>query len=205
MQHTTENNTQTRRISVLLIGPGGVGKTAYARLLQTGGFKPSKEPTENAVSYTLTPWKVTGGHGHVEFTLREINSLPQDRLDKTIEGAEGVIAMYDLQQEEKTAADVEQMYHILTGKAKSDMPIALCGNKTDLVTFRDPGREEDASSSASPTIDPIATYRILQHWKEHISPHTSHYYISAKSSYQLEKPLLHIASCVLNDPALGLE
>lgn len=179
-------------LDILMIGPSGAGKTSFARRLQTGEFGGNHEPTENCVAYTLPSWKTQRPSGEdgpqIEFTLYEVNSLPQDRLAEICKKVVGVIVMFDLQDGGSLLA-AQQIYRDLASDLCQDLPVALCGNKCDM-----PWR-------SIPSVE-IAT-ELHSVWKPQINAKTQYYDISALSCYQFDKPFMHIAVEALEE--LGLK
>ena len=154
---------------VLLVGKGGVGKTAFIERRLSGEFIAEYKPN---LGTTITFLSFNTNYGPITLNIWDCagqTGLPDEYYD--IDG-DGAIVMFDV----TSSSSFQQIPYWLDKVRKflPEVPLVLCGNKVDLKD-----REVFASQIKTFTNSPEQDGNI-----------TYYYDISAKSNYQFDKPFL---------------
>jgi len=153
--------------NIMIVGDGGVGKTAFAKRFNTGHFVRQYIATQgiDVIKSGLDSDKfnIIDTSGQEKFS-----DIPLNRLQ-----IHGVIIMFDVTSK-ITYKNVPFWYEKVTNMFGS-IPIVLCGNKVDSQYRKVKARMIDL------------------HWKYGIK----YYDVSAKSCYNYEKPFMTILDQLL--------
>lgn len=175
------------KITVVLIGDGGVGKTAFCKSVTGHGeFDKKYVPTMGMETYSIK----TGNHFHenasngelvnIEFSLRD--TCGQEKFgslrDAYYDGADAAILVFDVTAR-VTYKNVPAWYKDFT-KVCPKAVVVLVGNKVDYKDRKVKPRD------------------IGFHRKKSLQ----YYELSVKTSYNLAKPIMYIARKCLNEPEL---
>jgi len=149
-------------INILLTGGVGVGKTAFLERIMSGKFVETYIPTHHDTKYD-TLYNTNVGMIEVAFTEAPENSWKTKTSDD-FQGFDGFIYMMDV-----TNPDSFNSLNEFVEKVPPQTPIVCCGNKFDL-------RHRVSARSI---------YTLLHN-------RFTFFYVSAKSLYDFEKPVLTI-------------
>lgn len=166
---------QPNRFKIVLVGDAKVGKTTFVNRHLTGDFK---EDYDKTLGVDIHPLRFGTTYGNVIFDIWDVG---QEGLhDAYYTQANAVILFFDVQN--KKSYDNLGSWLEAVKRVAGDIPAVVCGNKTDL-----PDRV-------------VSPKKITFHRKNN----AMYYDISAKSNYNYEKPFLHLARQLLNQPNLEL-
>ena len=167
------------QFKVLLVGDGGVGKTAFVMRHLTGEFLKKWEPT---VGVNVHPMTFETTRGKLAFMVWD--TAGQEKFgglrDGYYVGAHAAIIMFDVTSR-ITYQNVPNWHRDIV-RVAGNIPIVLCGNKVDC-------KERKVKAKA-----------IVFHRKKHLQ----YYEISAKANLNFEKPFAWIARQLLGDANLDL-
>ena len=169
---------ETRQFTVLLVGDGGVGKTAFMKRLINGNFEKRYLPTMglDQVSYTINTTT-----GPIEFTVRDMAgqekfSISPHLLPSHYEGVDATIFMFDVTSK-LTYKSVNYWRNKVTSHLPN-VPTITVGNKTDVTNRKVHSDQIDSS--------------LVQYYVE----------ISTKSCTNYEQVFLHLARQLTGDNQL---
>lgn len=153
---------------IVLVGSGGVGKSAYVKRLRTGEFEKRYIATQGV---DVSPLTFQTNYGPVIFKIWDCAG--QEKFgglrDGYYQGAQGAIVMFDLTSR-VTLSNVPN-WMLSVGKVASDIPVIICGSKADI-----PDRK--------------VTHNDI---RELLPADAKYYDISARCNYNFEKPFLDLA------------
>lgn len=159
------------RFKLLVVGEGGVGKTAFIKRHLTGEFAKSYVAT---MGVEVNPLPFRTSLGQVVFNIWDCAG--QEKFSGLgtgyYKGANAAIIMFDVTSR-ISYKSVPHWYNSVRAVCP-DIPIVLCGNKVDRK---------------------VKPSEIQFHRKKQIQ----YYDISAKSSYNFEKPFLYIARKLVDE------
>jgi GTP-binding nuclear protein Ran len=162
---------------LLLVGDGGVGKTAFVKRHLTGDFEKRYIAT---VGVDVHPLTFVTSRGKIGFYCWD--TAGQERFGGLRDGyyiqADCGIIMFEVTSRQ-TYRNVPNWYRDIT-RVCDNIPIVLVGNKVDA-----PDRQ-------------VKPKQIVFHRRRGLQ----YYDISAKSNYNFEKPFLWLARRLANDPGL---
>jgi len=115
-------------VNVLFLGDANVGKTTYINRMQTGDYTKMHIPTCNYVKSVFNQYT---NKGEIQFVNLEIKDDDISKIDIILNG---VIILYDITNKE-SFNNVYDKWLPLAKKLNSDIPIIICGNKSELKTF----------------------------------------------------------------------
>ena len=156
---------QVQRFKIVIVGDGGVGKTTFINRHLIGDFSPKYVPT---MGVDVHPLLFHTNYGTIVFDCWDIAG--QERFggssDEYYASSKGLILMFDVTSKLSYGHLGEWYDSVL-----DDIPLVVCGNKVDMEG------------------------RVVKH-KDitfHVTHKCQYYDISAKSSYNYEKPFLWLA------------
>ncbi|GAB1212977.1 hypothetical protein ATERTT37_002126 [Aspergillus terreus] len=114
---------------VLVLGDGGVGKTTFIH--QYYSNNPHYTPTISILFSDAIATRIIVFQ-ELSSTLQPFEDYNASSLGNYIDGA---ILMFDVTRPE-TYYHIEQWYEVLAHLARRELPLVLCGNKTDLTYER---------------------------------------------------------------------
>ena len=165
------------KFKVVLIGDGGVGKTTFINRHRTGEFTTKYSPTMGVEVSVLNFYTNIG-----EVVLNIWDCAGQEKYgglrDGYYIGADATIIMCDVTSK-VTCRSIHNWYKDLS-KVKDDIPIVLCGNKSDCKDRK------------------VSTEDMLLYKKHDMT----YYDISAKSNYNFEKPFLSLIRQLLKNDTI---
>jgi GTP-binding nuclear protein Ran len=169
--------SQKRTFKIILVGDGGVGKTALIRRHQTGEFREDYIAT---MGVEVHPLEFKTSEGSVTLNIWDCAGKEEFRgLEKGYyTGADGAILMFDV-EEPDTYGHIPYWYKNVKEMARN-APMVLCGNKVD---------------SRNRRVKPSGI-------KFHKRYAMQYYDISARSNYNFEKPFLFLIREMMNKPDL---
>jgi GTP-binding nuclear protein Ran len=163
---------------LVLVGDGGVGKTAFVKRHQTGEFEKKYIPTMG-VSVSELSFETT--HGRLTYSIWD--TAGQERFGGLREGyyleAQCAIIFFDVTSA-ATYRNVGTWHRDLT-RVCPGIPIVLVGNKIDVCDRKVPAK------------------RVTFHKKNGMR----YFEMSAKSNYHIEMPFLSLARQLSGDPTLA--
>ena len=172
------------KINVVLIGDGGVGKTAYCKRWTDGSFSSKYEPSTSVQEYKFEQHfgETKQNHRIVEFTLRD--TCGQEKFgvlrDACYKDADAIIIMFDVTAR-VTYNNVPTWYKDVERVCPKAI-VVLVGNKDDVKDRKVKPRD------------------IVFHRKKSLN----YYDISVKNNHNVEKPLSYIARRHFKDSNLRL-
>jgi GTP-binding nuclear protein Ran len=187
VQATTKNITTSSSSSssssshytfkVVLVGDAGVGKTALIKRHQTGDFVKKYTPTKGVESNTLSFYTTAG-----EVRLNILDTAGQEKytnsIDMCYKTADAAIIMFDVTSK-VTYLSAMEWYKETVNKC-ADIPTMLVGNKVDCKGRKVKPKDIDTSVFGVVYCD-----------------------ISAKSTYNFEKPFLYLIRQLMNDHSIS--
>lgn len=181
MSQATERKVNAH-LTIVLLGDGGVGKTAWCERLCKGDFVKKYDPTRAMQTHSVTLCHSSAKHHLIEYTLRD--TCGQEKFGATREacyqGADAAILMFDVTSR-VTYKNVSTWYKDFRRVCPQAI-VLLVGNKNDCKD------------------------RVVQ--PRHITFHRKHnlqyYDVSTKTNHNLEKPLLSIARQHFKEPDVVL-
>ena len=163
---------------IVLLGDGGVGKSAYIGRLLTGEFTKNYVATLGVEVHPLTFYT---NRGKVIFNLWDTagqekfsNNLTITR--NSLEDADGIIVMFDVTS--KLSYKSVEKWVQLARSIAPNAPIVLCGNKVDIADRK------------------IKARNITAHRKLNLSKYID---LSARSCFNFEAPFKHFLRCFHGD------
>jgi GTP-binding nuclear protein Ran len=171
------NQQNTPRFKLILVGDGGVGKTTFVKRHKDGEFEKRYIATLGVEVHPLTFWTNLGAITYDCWDTAGQEKFGGLRDGYYIQGQCAVI-MFDVTSR-VTYKNVPNWHRDLVRVCET-IPIVLCGNKVDVKD-----RKVKAKS-------------IVFHRKKNLQ----YYDISAKSNYNFEKPFLWLARKLTGDPQL---
>jgi len=154
--------------NIVVVGNGGVGKTAFIKRHRTGEFEKRYIPTNGVgINNLLFHTSV----GKVEFTIWDcagqemVSGLPFDKYDNI----SGAIVMFDTNSL-VSYNSVSYWCDTVKSQTRPNIPLVICGSKVDCM-----------SRSVSQSDIGVFTKKKIQY-----------YDISAKSNMNFEKPFLYL-------------
>lgn len=164
---------------IALVGDGGVGKTTFMQRNIVGGFTERYNPTIGVEVSSIT--FNTSDTSTITFDVWDLAGEEQfsGLRDGYTFGSHGLIFMFDTQSR---ASYKNISYHVktVTSVCGNDVPMVLCGNKVDI-----------AERKVKPM--DVVVHRKLK---------CDYYDVSAKSSYNIQRPFLSLARRLLGEPDL---
>ncbi len=162
------NTIMALNYKIILVGDGGVGKSVFIKRADTGEFRQKYIPTQGVDVSVL---RYPTNYGTVTFKIWDCAG--QEKFgglrDGYYIGADGAIVMFDLTSRITYKNSKNWINDVK--KTCPDIPIVVCGNKTDIPDKKVNGR-----------IDAIDIPNVIKY-----------YSVSAKSNYNFEKPWLALA------------
>lgn len=173
------STTLPRCFKILVVGDGGVGKTAFIRRHRTGVFESNYLATTGV---EVSPLLFYTSAGKTTFNVWDLAGQVKfgGPRDEYYIGAHAAIVMFDVTGKctyKSVATWVADIRRVV-----GDIPIVLCGNKVDC-------RDRKVTPSD------ITIHRMLN---------IQYYDISAKSNYNFEKPFLYLLRRLIGDSNLQL-
>jgi GTP-binding nuclear protein Ran len=180
-------SSSSQRFKVVVLGDGGVGKTAFLKRHRTGEFEKRYIAT---MGVEVNPQPV-----HTSRGVRVLNTWDtagQERFSGLGEGyvigAQAAIIMCDLTS--SITFKSIPYYLEMVRKECGDVPIVLCGNKVDCKERR---------------LTPKVITAFLESTRVKYPGLRFQYYdVSAKSNYNFEKPFLYLLRQLLGDETLTM-
>lgn len=177
---SSSSSSSCPTFKVSLIGAENVGKTAFLKRWETGGFEKDYLPTTKA---SVVPLDFSTNKGEIRLDVWDCAGNPKlaGSEDEYWTNSQAIFLMFDL----TSAASFENMKKKF-GEANwllehSNPAMVLCGNKSDLKK-----REITASQ--------------IVNWKSENG--LDYYDISAKSNYNFERPWLNLLRKLTKDSSL---
>lgn len=164
---------QIQSFKLILVGDGGVGKTAFIKRHLTGEFEKSYKAT---IGVEVHPMTFYSNYGPINFNVWDTaGQVGNDSLrDGYYIGSDCAIIMFDVTSR-NTYRNVPK-WHRDIFRVCEDLPIVLIGNKVDLKDRK------------------VKSKHILYHRR-----HNFQYFdISARTNYQFEKPFVYLARRLTN-------
>ena len=121
-----------KEYKIVLLGDGGVGKTSLIRRKKTGYFdEGTYEPTFGAEVHTID---FESSCGTIKFHCWDTSGQEKvgELRDGYYDGADGAIIMFDLTSRTTYTSKDEWIHDLF--RVSGDLPIAIVGNKADLVS-----------------------------------------------------------------------
>jgi GTP-binding nuclear protein Ran len=164
-----------KSFNVIILGDGGVGKTAFLTRHLTGDFEQQYNPT---IEEKYIPLKFKTNIGDIQFNCCDTNGqgVYNDLNVDCYKNAQAAIIMFDVTSR-LTYKNVEEYYNRIVNHCAKNIPIILCGNKVDC---------QDRKVKPSQI-------------KFHIKKNINYYDVSSKSNYNFEKPFLDILRSLSNN------
>ncbi|KAL3745077.1 hypothetical protein ACJRO7_014223 [Eucalyptus globulus] len=163
------------RFKLLIVGDKGTGKTTFLKRLIPEEFEEKYEPTTDVEPHSLN-FSTNRGGGTIWFDC--LDTPGQVLRDGYYIPGQCAIIMFDVTAR-STYKNVPGWHSDLC-RACENIPIVLCGNKVDVQNRQVQARQ-------------------VTFWRK---KNLQYYEISAKSKYNLEKPLLYLARKLTGDPNL---
>ena len=110
---------------IMLVGDGGVGKTAFIRRYITGNFEKKYEPTDET---EVVPVHFETSKGHIIFDVLDTSGIQPNDYFKEVQAA---IIMFSLTS--RISYNNVPIWYSLIRDVFPDIPVVLCGNKADVV------------------------------------------------------------------------
>lgn len=165
---TSISSNSDKRFKLIVVGDGGVGKSAFIKRHRTGEFEKRYIAT---MGVEVNPLLFHTNQGNIIFNVWDCAG--QEKYsglgDGYYIGAQAAIIMFDLTSS-ISYKSVPGFYNDIR-RICPDIPIVLCGNKVDCKQRK------------------VKPAEIQFHRKKEIQ----YYDISAKSNYNFEKPFLYLA------------
>ena len=167
-----------RRFKILVVGPAGVGKTAFVHRHRTGAFDKAYIAT---MGVEVVPLSFYTTKGLVELMMWDCAGKAEyaGLGDYYWNGADGAILMFDVSGL-PTYRQIPALHRAMM-EHNPDLPVVLCGNKVDC-------RDRQVKPE-------MITY--------HRRAGLQYYDISARSCYNFEKPILYLLRKLMGDPELA--
>ncbi len=152
---------------IVVVGDGGVGKSAFLKRHRTGDFENKYIAT---MGVDVMPLTFNTNYGLIIFKMWDCAGLEKfgGLKQEYYQGADGAIVMFDLGSR-ITCRNVSAWIHSVR-EVVPNIPVIICGNKCDLRDRKVTGRIEAQDLS-----------------------NVVYYEISARSNYNFEKPFLQLA------------
>jgi GTP-binding nuclear protein Ran len=170
-------NDDVPKFKCVLVGDGGIGKTAFAKRHTTGEFQKKYVATMGCEVYPLTFYTT---RGRLMFIVWD--TAGQEKFGGLRDGyyiqAHCAMIFFDVTSR-ITLKNVPTWHRSLTG-VTDKIPIVLIGNKVDVKDRK---------------IQPKGV-------KFHRTHNLQYYEISARSNFNVEKPFLYLARKLVGDPHL---
>ncbi len=180
MQQQRDNHYPS--FKTLLVGDAGVGKTTFLNRHLTGAFDSGHVPTSLSLSVAVHPLKFHTSFGPICFSVWD--TAGQEMFGGLRDGyyiqGQAAIIMFDVTSH-FTYRSVPNWHRDIV-RVCENVPVVLVGNKVDSKDRR---------------VKPRA---ITYHRRKNLK----YYEISTKFNYNLEKPFLHLARMLTNQPGLVL-
>lgn len=160
---------------VVIVGDSGCGKTSFVKRHLTGNFNIKPLPTVSVEVHPLL-FHTTEGTIHLNTWDCSGNEKSDGFRDGYYIGAEAVIVMFDVTNQ-KSFESVEKWVLDVFRVIPINIPIALCGNKVDVM-------------------DRVVKAEQIQPYIEKFGFH--YFDVSAKSNYNYEKPFLYLLRKLTN-------
>lgn len=159
--------------SILLVGAAGVGKTAFVKRHITGEFIKEYQPTTGA---TVETTSYQTNHGKVTLHFWEVpDTFSNSMRDKCYAGSDAAIIMYSVTSQQ--SYDAIEGYEASIRNICGDIPIVIVGTHCD-----------ELHRAVAPK--DVTIHRVLD---------LPYFEISAKSSYNIEKPIMTMLQCATDD------
>ena len=171
------STTQTTAYKILLVGEGGVGKTAFIKRCKKNYFEQAYKPTLGA---HVSPIISGSGSSDETFHMWDIAGQIIAPGDHLYAKADAAIIMYDVTS--KLTFKSLQKWRSRIEKTCGDIPIITLGNKVDC--------------EKTPA---VVRRRMSENADEIREFHLPHYDISVKDDYNLDKPFLELRRMLLNE------
>ena len=166
------------QFKLVLVGDGGTGKMTCMKRHMTGEFEKKHVAT---LGVEVHPLVFHTNRGQIKFTVWD--TAGQEKFGGLRDGyyiqAQCAIIMFDITSR-VTYKNVPNWHRDLVLRACENIPVVLCGNKVDIKD-----RKVKAKS-------------VVFHRKKNLQNDD----ISAKSSYNFERPFLCLARKLIRDPNL---
>jgi GTP-binding nuclear protein Ran len=173
MAHQNQNqNSRMSTFKIVVIGPSQAGKTTYLTRLRTGEFQTTHQPT---LGVDVHPYRVTTTHGPVCVNFWDCAGAPEFTSlgSGYYNVAHGALVVVDLNQPnvvESIISWIDQFHQVCP-----ESPIVVVGTKQDL-------------HNEGPNLIHLATWLHSGPFERGIR----YYSVSARSNYNLEKPLVEL-------------
>lgn len=167
------NIPKVPKIKVVVVGDGGVGKTAFIRRHLTGEFEKRYISTKGV---EVIPIAFNTNKGPVILNVWDCGDIH----DSYFEGAQAFIIMFDMTSHtsyRNAACWARHVLEYLRSVGQGDYNMVLCGNKVDIF-------------ERAVQLEEITLHQTLQ---------CQYYEVSAKSNYNYEKPFLHIIRKIMGE------
>jgi GTP-binding nuclear protein Ran len=168
---------QTPEFKILMVGDSGVGKTCFIKKHLTGEFDRKYSPTS---SVEVHPIKFYTNHGPIVFNVWDVAGQNDESMLKEAYfiGSQGGIIMFDVT--DRASYKSVPRWHRDIFKICERIPLVLAGNKVEVKERKVQGKQ------------------IIYHKRHELQ----YFDVSAKISYQYEKPFIWLARKVTNWPDL---
>jgi len=178
LQHSA-NQSELKRYKIVMVGDGGVGKSAFIKRHRTGEFEKKYIAT---MGVEVNPLPFSTNEGDVVLNIWDVAG--QDKFsglrDGYYIGAHAFIIMFDVTARITYKNVVTWYKHITESQTYTGQPIVLCGNKIDCKDRK------------------VKPNDITFHRKHNLQ----YYDIAVKSNYNFEKPFLYLLRKIRDSPAL---
>lgn len=164
---------------MILVGDGGTGKSTFVKRHRTGEFSREWIPT---IGVEVHPLTFNTTKGPICFNVWD--TAGQEKFSGLKDGyyirGQCAIIMFDVT--DKITFKNVPVWHRDIVKIAPGIPIVVCGNKVDVSTNDRKVKARNMSYIRKKKLE--------------------YFDISAKSNYNFEKPFLHMARVLLDDPSL---
>ena len=174
------------KYKLLLIGDGGVGKTTFLNRHLTGEY--NKERTIHPNDFYNVSLNFDTNYGKIMFDVYETNHYIK------LDNVDAIFMMFDTTSTQSLTS-INTLFNMLSNDYDMDkIPYIICGNKVDIKNrmvlpqdIRMMNEIVGNTYSNCPTCNCSCNFSVL----------TRYYDISARSSYNFEKPFLKLAKLLL--------
>ncbi len=160
-----------KTVKVLLVGDGATGKTALVKRHRTGEFDQSYKAT---MGMELHPIKFHTNHGPIIFNVWDCAGQEKFRMLKDGYYIQGQAAIVVFDHQNKLSLKNTDHWHLDVWRVCEDIPMVLCGNKSDLGGTFVPSKEQE-------------------------DKYLAYHSVSVKTNQGYEKPFLTLAKHFLGD------
>lgn len=154
--------------TVVVVGPSGAGKTLVLRQLlrfASGGQEPPDTRTQPTTGVDLA--KLALADGEPQVVVKEVGTCFQQRWDKWVVGADGVLVVLDTSPQAAHEASMVAALDVVGMVAQSPTPVLVVLNKSDLSSRRELSKTygllEVDSLTARPDVNAVEASALTGH------------------------------------------